>query len=911
MINVSQSFYKKLYELGYKSLTPIQEKAIPKILEGKNTLVIAPTGFGKTETAIFPIYYKILKETPPRISTIYITPLRALNRDIENRLKRLGEALGVKVAVRHGDSSQSERKNVIKDPPDILLTTPETLMYLIINKDMRELLKNIRWIVIDELQEMLDEKRGYELLLVLERLKHLTAQRKPQMIGLSATIGDVDVAKKFLGDEVEVVKIDKRKDMQITLVIPSIDQEIIDLSVKTGLNPETLSRIKALEKIIKEEKPVLIFTNVRETTEFLANELTKLTDLKILTHHGSLSKEIRIDAENRFRKGEIDALVATSSLELGIDIGLINAVIQYMSPRQVIRLVQRIGRSGHSLDKISRGYLMPSGDIYDILECKSILDSLRESYLERPIVEPKPYDVVAHEIAGMVLEGITDQKEIFKIVTSSFLFSDLTEEEFEKILSILESARIIKRNKENVLPSYRAWRYYYTTNMIPDSIRDYLVIDHINNSKIGSLDYEFVATLDENSVIVLGGRLWKIVSIEENRVYVEQTSLKSGVLPNWFGESIPVEKEVALKVYEYLEKLEKGEGLELPENVINRLRTLVEEQKKRGYPLPSRSTSLVEINNDLIVVHVALGTRGNNTLGAVLSLLLTNLKGVKTNYRADAYHIAIASVIPLSENDVKRAISILNNITINEFKDLIGRAVRDSPQFKWKLLVEAERFGVIDREKISDLQIMQTVLKAFADTVVGEEAVKELVYKNYDLTIFNNLKHISWKILQVPSFSPLAKEFLNKLLVLSHSDDKGAMLEIFKRKLNNCEVWISCLLCDWNQKVTSSSAPQKCPKCGSIFLTIIENDDDLKILKKIRENQKINKKEAKRLEALRNLASMYSIYNKYVAIGMCARGVGASNLGKALDKLKYGEEKFYEALLDEERKFLKNRKYWQ
>ncbi|MFP3197269.1 MAG: DEAD/DEAH box helicase, partial [Sulfolobaceae archaeon] len=558
MINVSQSFYKKLYELGYKSLTPIQEKAIPKILEGKNTLVIAPTGFGKTETAIFPIYYKILKETPPRISTIYITPLRALNRDIENRLKRLGEALGVKVAVRHGDSSQSERKNVIKDPPDVLLTTPETLMYLIINKDMRELLKNTRWIVLDELQEMLDEKRGYELLLVLERLKHLTAQRKPQMIGLSATIGDVDVAKKFLGDEVEVVKIDKRKDMQITLVIPSIDQEIIDLSVKTGLNPETLSRIKALEKIIKEEKPVLIFTNVRETTEFLANELTKLTDLKILTHHGSLSKEIRIDAENRFRKGEIDALVATSSLELGIDIGLINAVIQYMSPRQVIRLVQRIGRSGHSLDKISRGYLMPSGDIYDILECKSILDSLRESYLERPIVEPKPYDVVAHEIAGMVLEGITDQKEIFKIVTSSFLFSDLTEEEFEKILSILESARIIKRNKENVLPSYRAWRYYYTTNMIPDSIRDYLVIDHINNSKIGSLDYEFVATLDENSVIVLGGRLWKIVSIEENRVYVEQTSLKSGVLPNWFGESIPVEKEVALKVYEYLEKLEKG-----------------------------------------------------------------------------------------------------------------------------------------------------------------------------------------------------------------------------------------------------------------------------------------------------------------------------------------------------------------
>ncbi|BCU70676.1 DEAD/DEAH box helicase [Stygiolobus caldivivus] len=910
MINVSQQFHQKLYELGYKRLTPIQERAIPKILEGKNTLVIAPTGFGKTETAVFPVFYEILKESPPRISAIYITPLRALNRDIENRLKRIGDAVGVKVSVRHGDSSQSERRNVIKTPPDLLLTTPETLMYLVVNKDMRELLKNLQWVIIDELQEMLDEKRGYELLLVLERLKRL-AHRRIQLIGLSATIGDVEVAKKFLGEDVEVVKIDKRKEMKISLVIPNINEEIIDLSVKTGLNPETLARIKKLEDIIREDKPVLIFTNVRETTEFLANELSKLTNLKILTHHGSLSKEIRVEAESKFRNGEIDALVATSSLELGIDIGLINAVVQYMSPRQVIRLVQRIGRSGHSLDRVSKGYLIPSGDIYDILECKSILDSLGEGYLEKPVIEPKPYDVIAHEIAGLVLEGVTDIKEIHKIITSSFLFSQLTEEELERILSILEAARIIKRDKSMLSPSYRIWRYYYTTNMIPDSIRDYLVIDHVTNSKIGTLDYEFVATLDEDSIIVLGGRLWKIISIEENKVYVEQTSLKSGVLPSWFGESIPVEKEVANRVYEYLEKIQKGENIDLPESVVERLKSLVEEQRNRGYPLPSRDTVLVEINGDILVVHVALGTRGNNTLGAVLSLLLTNIKGVKTNFRADAYHIAVASVVPLTEEDVRKAVLTLNSITTEEFKNLIERAIRESPQYKWKLLIEAERFGVIDKDKISDLQISQTVLRAFSDTVIGEEAVKELLYKNYDITVFDYLKDFSWKIIQVPNFSPLAKEFLNRLLVLSHSEDKGAMLEIFKRKLNNCEVWISCLLCGWNKKFTSKNAPQKCEKCGSIFLTVIDGDEDLKILKKARENQRMSKKESKRLETLRSIASMYSTYNKYVAIGLCARGVGINNLGKVLNNLKDNEDKFYEALLNEERKFLKNRKYWQ
>ncbi|MBB5253031.1 DEAD/DEAH box helicase [Sulfurisphaera ohwakuensis] len=910
MISVSHDFVNKLKELGYTSLTPIQKVAIPIILKGKNTLVIAPTGYGKTEAAVFPVFYKIYTENSVPISALYITPLRALNRDIELRLKKIGEKLGIKVRVRHGDSTESERRRILLDPPQLLLTTPETLLYLVINEKYRKLFENLKWIIIDELQEMLDEKRGYELLIVLERLKRISKNRI-QSIGLSATIGNIEIAKKYLGEEVEVAKIDTRKDIDISLIIPELKKDYVDLSIKLGLNPEIIARFKKIEEIVKNEKPVLIFTNVRETTEFLANELSKITQLKILTHHGSLSREVRVEAEKDFREGNIDALVATSSLELGIDIGKINVVLQYMSPRQVIRLVQRIGRSGHSVNKLSKGYIMPSNDIYDILECKAIVDKLKEGYLEKPLIEYKPYDVIAHEIAGMVLEGYNNPREIFDIIKGVFLFSNLTEEEFAEILDILESAKIIKREKDKISPSFRLWKYYYETNMIPDSLRDYLVIDHVTNSKIGTLDEEFISALDENTVFVLGGKLWKVVTIEDGKVYVEQAQLKSGILPSWFGESIPVEKEIALKVYEYISRIAKGEEIDLPKDVLNKLKDIVDNQLKRGYPLPSDKEILVEINHDLIVIHSAFGTRGNNTLGAIISALLSRLKGIKANYRSDSYHIAIATVIPIYKDDIIKIVNMINSLQEKDLEELLKIAIKESPQFKWKLLVEAERFGVIDKGK--DIDISSTLLRPFIDTIVGEEAVKELIVKNYDLSILSNeLRKVSWKILEVPSFSPLAKEFLDKLLVFRSSEDKPIMLEVYKRKLLSKEVKLICMVCGWNSNFNVSQVPPRCPKCGSVFLTVVDLQDNesIQIVKKAIKGEKLSKKELKKLEELKRISSFYSYYNKYVAIGLSAPGVGVTNISKALEKLREGEDKYYEALLDLERRFIRTRKYW-
>lgn len=911
----SKNFVERLIELGYRELTPIQKIAIPKVLEGKNVAIIAPTGYGKTEAAILPIFYRIFQERPPPISALYITPLRALNRDLEDRLRRIGEKFNIKVSVRHGDTPESARRNILKEPPDLLITTPETLQYLIINEKYRELFRNLKWIVIDELQEMLDEKRGIELSVVLERIKYLI-KRKIQLIGLSATIENIELAKRFLDPDGDVVvaKIDARKDLEISLKLAPPNNEDINRSVQVGLNPETAARLRILSQIVQAEKPVLIFTNTRETTEFLANFLRTVFNLNIEAYHSSLSREVRTHTEKQFKEGQLDAIVATSSLELGIDIGSIKLIIQYMSPRQVIRLIQRVGRSGHSVNLKSRGIVIPSEDIYDVLECASIVDMLKSGYLERPLVEFKPYDVAAHEIVGMILEKYYDKHEIFNLLRQSYYYKDLTMDEYEEILSMLEAAKIIRRKDDKILPYARTISYYYSTNMIPDSLRTYMVIDMINNTKIGTLDEDFVVQIEEGTIIVLGGKLWKVNSIETDKVHVEETELKAGILPSWFGESIPIEKEISSKVYEFLEKISKSEKIEyLDDYTYNKIEELVNDHVNRGYPMPNKNGIVTEnVNGTLLILHSPFGTRGNNTLGALFSSILNKLKGIKTSYRSDAYHIAIASILPISKEDLELVVKTLtssNDFTLLEY---LREAIRESPQFKWSVLIEAERFGAIDPK--SEINITSNILKAYYDTIIGEEAIRELLTKNYDTDILRHVKSVTWNIVDVPSPSPLAKPFLDKILYFKRdSADTAVLIEVFKRRLAEAQLRIACLLCGWSEVYKAKDVPQRCPKCGSVFLTVLKKDDQegLNLIKKAIKGEKLNKTERKKLEDLKLISDYYSNYSKYVAIGLSARGVGPHNIGKALSKLSEGENAFYEALLDEERKFLKYRKFWQ
>ncbi|MEM4571355.1 MAG: DEAD/DEAH box helicase [Nanopusillaceae archaeon] len=354
---------KNLFLERFSEFNEIQKIAIPKILSGKNTLIVSPTGSGKTEAAVIPVFSKILdikeKENKNGILAIYITPLRALNRDMLDRLVWWCSNLDISIAIRHGDTSQSERSRQSKKPPEFLITTPETFQALFLGKKLKEYLKTVKFVIIDELHELLDDKRGIQLSLGLERLVNFSGEF--QRIALSATIGDLELAGKFIFGyrDFDIAFWYGIKKYDIEVFYPEITEEDVELSKKFGWSPKIIWSLRKIKEILDKHKSVIIFVNTREMAELLVSRFKKwIPDYPIEIHHSSLSREVRERNERLFKEGKLKAIIATSSLELGIDIGFVDAVIQYMSPRQVIRAIQRFGRAGHRLEEISKGYII-------------------------------------------------------------------------------------------------------------------------------------------------------------------------------------------------------------------------------------------------------------------------------------------------------------------------------------------------------------------------------------------------------------------------------------------------------------------------------------------------------------------------------------------------------------------------
>ncbi|MBU1940640.1 MAG: DEAD/DEAH box helicase, partial [Candidatus Thermoplasmatota archaeon] len=343
--------------------TEPQKKAIPPILQGEHTLLIAPTGLGKTEAAIVPIFHNFLQQQKQTasseekgISILYVTPLRALNRDMLRRTIKWGSELDIKVAVRHGDTPTAERSKQSKSPPDMLITTPETLQILFTGKRLRRHLRTIRWVVIDEIHELASDERGAQLAVALERLIEITtdASHEFQRIGLSATVGDPDEVARFLGGktstlfrDVTIVEVDVTKHIELMVKLPTVEKKDYPLALQLRIEPISASLLRECKQQLDAHVSTLLFSNTRDGAEILTSRFHQWhQDYPISVHHGSLSKTARIEAENDFKSGKLTTLVCTSSLELGIDVGNTDFVLQYNSPRQVTRLIQRVGRSG-------------------------------------------------------------------------------------------------------------------------------------------------------------------------------------------------------------------------------------------------------------------------------------------------------------------------------------------------------------------------------------------------------------------------------------------------------------------------------------------------------------------------------------------------------------------------------------
>lgn len=313
---------------GFPKPTEPQEKTIPRILEGKNVLLISPTATGKTEAAFLPVLSMLLQQPQtPGIKVLYITPLRALNRDMLERLEWWCNNLDIKLAVRHGDTDQKERTRQSRSPPAILITTPETLQVMLSGWLLRQHLQSLKWVVVDEVHELADSKRGSQLSLALERIRYMIG-KDFQMIGLSATIGSPHKVAQFLvgnGRNVEIIRVPVAKMMKLGIVFPQPTDGDTRLAARLYTHPEVAARLRMIREEMSKHKSVLLFTNTRSISEVLASRFKVWDiDFPVSIHHGSLAKPSRIAAETGFKKGELKGLIATSSLELGIDVGRIS-----------------------------------------------------------------------------------------------------------------------------------------------------------------------------------------------------------------------------------------------------------------------------------------------------------------------------------------------------------------------------------------------------------------------------------------------------------------------------------------------------------------------------------------------------------------------------------------------------------
>ncbi|HJJ54595.1 MAG TPA: DEAD/DEAH box helicase, partial [Methanocorpusculum sp.] len=522
-----------LLKRGFDEFSEIQIRAVPELIKETNAILIAPTGTGKTESALLPVFHNMLG-SGPRIgfTTLYITPLRSLNRDMMTRLEWWGRELGIRIAVRHGDTPDTERRKQATHPPDILIITPESLQAMLMGKVLRKHLAGVRYVIVDEIHELAGSKRGAQLSIALERIRCIAG--KFQRIGISATVGNPELVGRFLCGEEEC------RIVQVPIA------KTLNLSVKFA-GESFQNQVNLIEKCINAHTSTLVFTNTRSIAESIGNALRNTGREDIDVHHGSLSKEVRVDAEDRFRNGLTKGMVCTSSMELGIDIGQIDHVIQFNSPREVARLMQRTGRAGHQIHSTSKGIIL-AGGFDDILESMVIVRLALAGKAEDVHLHINAADVAANQIAALAVErGEIDIDEIKDIFAASICFPD-ADTLIDRTIAQMEKHYLIRTEAGKVITKARARKYLMTNlSMIADE-KKFRVVDVVTRKPVGTLDESFVISwISPGAVFVARGQVWRVLEIEETKILAEPAKNAKGELPTWEGEQIPVPFSVAME----------------------------------------------------------------------------------------------------------------------------------------------------------------------------------------------------------------------------------------------------------------------------------------------------------------------------------------------------------------------------
>ena len=761
----------------YPSFSLPQQFAVIPIHQRENILVSAPTGATKTLTGFLAVLNELVDSAEKgvlqdKVYCIYISPLKALNNDIQKNLVEplqeineiAGKNLGIRVGVRTGDTTASEKAAMLRRPPHILITTPESLAIMLSSPKFKDYLTNVDWCIIDEIHALAENKRGVHLSLSVERLQQLSGHMS--RVGLSATVAPLEEVAQYLvgvGRPCSIVDVQFLKNFDFKVVSPV--PNLID--VTHGEMHHKLYEM--LDKLIQEHKTTLIFTNTRAATERVVDHLkhkfpSRYTE-NIGAHHGSLGKEMRLKLEERLRKGELKVVVCSTSLELGIDIGYIDLVICISSPKSVARFLQRAGRSGHRLHQTVKGRVLVM-DRDDLVECAVLLKAALEKKIDRLHIPTNALDVLAQQIDGMAIERVWNEGELFETIKKSYCYRDLTRSDFNQVLQYLagEFAELedrhvyakIWRKDGSIGRRGKLGRVIYMTNIgtIPD---ESFITVKVGDQTIGTLDEGFLERLKPGDVFILGGETYMFKYSRGMVAQVVASVNRPPTVPSWVSEMLPLSFDLANEIGKFrrllFDKFNSkqsrqeivtflNEYLYVDENAAQSIYEYCKEQFDYCKKFPNDKTILVEYFNDgtenKIVFHSLFGRRVNDCLSRAVAYVIakTEHKDVEVGMNDNGFFI--------SGDRKTKAVLAFKLLKPDKLKMVLDAAIAGSEVYKRRFRHCATRALMIlrnyrgqtkrvGRQQVSSVILMSALMRLDPNFSILREAKREVLEDVMDI----------------------------------------------------------------------------------------------------------------------------------------------------------------------------------
>jgi ATP-dependent Lhr-like helicase len=816
---------------AFEAPTAAQEQAWPAIARGENVLLSAPTGSGKTLAAFLWGLDRLVATPPPdgerRTRLVYVSPLKALSYDIERNLRAPLKGIGgdVTVAIRTGDTPQRDRQAMLRTPPDVLITTPESL-YLMLTSRAREIFTSVEWAIVDEIHAVAQTKRGAHLALTMERLEH-QAGRRVQRIGLSATQRPLEEVGRFLvGSKRDCTVIDTgvRKQLDVQIQVPVDDMREPDSDVELdplqgGENTTRRSIWPAiypeLLDLVESHRSTIVFVNARRGAERLAlrlNELAAERRAKELgveidpaappelpaveiarAHHGSLAREERLVVEEMLKSGELPCLVATSSLELGIDMGAVDLVLQVESPKSVTAGLQRIGRAGHGVGEVSKGRIFPKFRA-DLLESTVVVKRMREAAIETTVVARNPLDVLAQQIVAMAVSADEwSVPELHDLVKNAYPYSDLSRQLLDNVLDMLDGRypseafaelrpRIVWDRVHDTIRPRKGSQQLAVTNAgtIPD--RGLFGVHLPDGRRVGELDEEMVYEARPGQTFLLGASTWRIEEITRDRVIVTPAPGVPGALPFWRGDSVgrPIELGRAVGEFSRWAVDQEPEELmrthDLDERAARNLVSYLREQREATRVVPSDRTIVVErfrdeIGDWRVCVLSPFGGRVHAAWGLALGARIRDELGLE----ADAIWSDDGIIVHLPDADEPPGADLVL-IDPEELEELVVRELSASALFGARFRENAARALLLPRaypgkrtplwQQRLKAQSLLEVAKGYGQFPIVLETYRECLRDVLDLPALDGLlrqlhrRELSLVEVETPRASPFASSLL-------------------------------------------------------------------------------------------------------------------------------------------------------